>query len=198
MAPVSYHQTGRTAQKGRTREALLAATAEFLDEGAAPTVEQAADRAGVSRTTAYRYFANQRELLSALDPELDAASLLPPDPPQDVEARLDVVLDRYLDHVLRREAALRAQLRISLEPGRGDDPLPFRQGRAIGWFEEALSPLRDQLGARRHRRLALGIRAATGIEALVWLTDVGGLSRAEATDLMRDSARALLRAAMSP
>jgi hypothetical protein len=39
----------------------------------------------------------------------------------------------------------------------------------------------------------LAIRATTGIEALVWLTDIAGLPRDEATELMRFSARALLR-----
>ena len=46
-------------------------------------------------------------------------------------------------------------------------------------------------------RLALAIRSATGIEALAWLTDVAGLSRDDATDLMRWSARALLQSAMA-
>lgn len=45
-------------------------------------------------------------------------------------------------------------------------------------------------------RLALAVRSATGIEALVWLTDVAGLSRHEARQLMRWSARGLLRFAM--
>jgi len=45
-------------------------------------------------------------------------------------------------------------------------------------------------------RLAIAIRSATGIEALAWLTDVGGLSREEATTLMRWSARAMLNAAL--
>jgi hypothetical protein len=40
--------------------------------------------------------------------------------------------------------------------------------------------------------LVLATRAACGIEALVWLTDVAGLSREEAVELMRWSARALL------
>ena len=35
------------------------------------------------------------------------------------------------------------------------------------------------------RRLVLAIRSAIGIEALVWLTDVAGLSRDDAVDLMR-------------
>jgi hypothetical protein len=46
-------------------------------------------------------------------------------------------------------------------------------------------------------RLAVAIRSATGIEALVWLTDVAGLSRDEALRVMRWSARALLRLAVA-
>ena len=53
-------------------------------------------------------------------------------------------------------------------------PLPLRQGRAIGWFEEALAPLRPQLGPAGVRRLAIAVRSAVGIESLVWLTDVAG------------------------
>lgn len=47
------------------------------------------------------------------------------------------------------------------------------------------------------RRLTLAIRSAVGIEALVWLTDVAGLSRKEAAELMRWSASALLDAALA-
>ena len=46
-------------------------------------------------------------------------------------------------------------------------------------------------------RLVLAIRSAVGIEALVWLTDIAGLSREEAAELMRWSARALLRSALA-
>jgi hypothetical protein len=85
-------------------------------------------------------------------------------------------------------------LRLSLEPA-SNEHLVLRQGRAIGWIEEALEPLRDELPPAELRRLVLAIRSACGIEALVWLTDVGGLTRDEAADLMRWSARSLLRAA---
>ena len=81
-------------------------------------------------------------------------------------------------------------LRLSLEA----DPveraqLPLRQGRAIKWIEEALAPLRKEMSEAEVHRLALAIRSATGIEALAWLTDVAGLSRDDATELMRWSAR---------
>ena len=49
------------------------------------------------------------------------------------------------------------------------------------------------MSAAELRRLVLAIRATTGIEALVWLTDVAGLPREEVIALMRSSASALLR-----
>ena len=193
---IPYESTGRSRQKGRTRAALVAAARDLLAEGVTPTVEQAADRAGISRTTAYRYFGNQRALLLASYPELDATSLLGPDAPADPEARLDLVTASLGRQLVEHEPELRAMLRLSLElPASAPAATPLRQGRAIGWIEDALSPLRGQLRPAALRRLVLSIRAAIGIEPLVWLTDVGGLSRPAAVELMRASARTLLRAA---
>jgi AcrR family transcriptional regulator len=191
---IPYEQTGRTNQKARTRAALLGATRALLAEGVSPTVEQAADRAAISRTTAYRYFANQRALLTAVYPEIAERSLLDDDAPTDPAERLELVLERFTRHTLEHEPELRAQLRLSLESGPIEpDQLPFRKGRAIGWIEDALTPLRERMSAGDLRRLVLAIRATTGVEALIWLTDIAGLSREEATELMRASARALLR-----
>jgi AcrR family transcriptional regulator len=163
-----------------------------------PTVEGAAARAAISRTTAYRYFPSQRALLVAAHPEIETRSFLPADPPSDPEARLDAVIRAFLRMIVDTEPQQRAMLRLSLEP----DPkrrgrLPLRKGRAIGWITEALSPLRMQMTESRMRRLVLAIRSAAGIEPLVWLTDVAGLSREEAVEVMRSSARALLRAALA-
>jgi AcrR family transcriptional regulator len=195
---IPYQLTGRTHQKARTREALVAATRQLLAEGVTPTVEQAAAAASISRTTAYRYFPNQRALLVAAYPELEARSLLGTDPPTDPEERLDVVVSEYLRLTVENEAELRAMLRLSLEPQATDRrELALRKGRVIGWLEDALSPLRGKLPERELRRLVLAIRSAAGVEALVWLTDIAGLSRQEAVEVMRGSARALLRAALA-
>lgn len=195
---VPYERSGRSRQKGRTRAALVAAGRELLDEGVTPTVEQAADRAGISRTTSYRYFRNQRELLLATYPDLDRASLLDADAPADPATRLDLLLAQMTRQVLEHETALRAALRVSLEttpPPRAEQAL--RQGRAVRWIEDALSPLRSRLGKAALHRLVLAIRATVGIEPLVWLTDVGGLSRGAAVALMQTSARTLLQAALA-
>lgn len=192
---MTYEQTGRTRQKARTRAALVAASRELLAEGVAPTVEQAAERAHISRTTAYRYFTNQRELLVAGYPELELPSLLGPDAPSDPAERLELMMDSFVAQTLQNEPQLRAMLRLSLDPTPPDAAaLPLRQGRGIGWVEDALG---DALPKRDRHRLALAIRAVLGIEPLVWLTDVAGVSREDAVDLMRDSARALLRDALA-
>jgi AcrR family transcriptional regulator len=195
---IPYEQSGRTRQKARTRAALVAATRELLADGITPTIEQAADRARISRTTAYRYFPNQRALLIATYPQLDLSSLLGPDAPADPAARLEAVIESITHQVVEYEPELRALLRLSLEsPPPEREALPLRQGRAIAWIEDALAPLRGRISDRELRRLALAIRATIGIEAMVWLTDIGGLSRADAAELMRSSARTLLRAALA-
>jgi AcrR family transcriptional regulator len=193
-----YELSGRTRQKQRTRGALVEAAREMVTQGQNPTIDEAATRASVSRTTAYRYFPNQRALLVAAHPEMGAKSLLPQPAPIDAAARLDAVITSFLRLIVDTESQQRTMLRLSLDPDpshRGD--LPLRKGRAIGWIGEALSPLRGQLTERDLRRLILAIRSAAGIEALVWLTDIAGLSRGEAVQLMRWSASALLRSALA-
>ena len=173
----AYEDSGRTRQKQRTRNDLVAAARDLIASGgAAPTVEEAAAAASVSRTTAYRYFRSQRELLVAAHPEVELTSLLPPDVEDDVEARIAAVVHGFLAMVVDNESQQRTMLRLSLADDTSSRQLPLRQGRAIGWFSEALEPLSGRLGTEGVRRLAVAVRAVCGIEALVWLTDVAGLS----------------------
>ena len=178
---VPYHVGGRTQQKGRTRQALIEAARGLLAEGITPTVEQAAAAAAISRTTAYRYFSNQQALLIAAHPEIDKQSLLPDDAPADPEQRLDACISAFTRQNVETEPQLRAMLRLALDSGPASRQKPLlRQGRAIRWIEDALAPLKETIPADEIHRLAVAIRSATGIEALVWLTDVAGLSRKEA------------------
>ena len=195
---ISYEETGRTRQKARTREAVIAAARAQMAATKTPTVEQAADAAGVSRATAYRYFPNQRTMLVAAYPEIEARSLLGADPPDDVAARLDRVIDEVTRMLIDREPELRTMLRLSLETeGTHRQHLLLRQGRVIGWLEEALQPLKGKIPKAELRRLVYAIRCAVGIEALVWLCDVAGLPRNEAVAVMRWSARGLLRTVLT-
>lgn len=195
---ISYELTGRTQQKARTRSLLIVATRELLAQGITPTVESAAAAASISRATAYRYFPNQRSLLLAAYPEIGGESLLAPNPPADVNARLDLVVQGLTGFTIEHEPELRTMLRLSLDPDpahHGD--LLLRRGRAIAWIDDALAPLRGEMPESDLRRLVLAIRSAVGIEALVWLTDIARLSREQAVDVMHWSARALLQFALA-
>src|SRR5258708_10070028 len=90
-----YELGGRSAQKARTRDALVAAARELVAAGVTPTVEDAAAAASISRSTAYRYFPNERALLVAAHPEIATTSMLPANPPHDLAARLDAVVANF-------------------------------------------------------------------------------------------------------
>jgi AcrR family transcriptional regulator len=185
-----YVATGRRQQKLRTHQALVAAARVMLAEGEEPTVDAAARAAGISRTTAYRYFSSADALVRGAHPQLELKSLLGEDPPADVRERLDRVLTEHFRIIREWEPQLRASLAASLRPGA--TPPVLRQGRAIGWILEALSPLDTGLTAAERRHLAVRIRSVSGIESLVWLVDVARLSRKRAFEVMRENAHAVL------
>ncbi|WP_436534055.1 TetR/AcrR family transcriptional regulator [Actinoplanes sp. HUAS TT8] len=213
-----YETTGRTNQKSRTRQALIDAAHELLTRGLTPRVEDAAAHSGISRTTAYRYFPNQRSLLLAAQPQLQPDTLLGDDAPVEPRARLATFMAAFTDYNLRYEQQLRSALRLSLEhpgpdlpepenseltgagdeqPASRDDARPLlRRGRAIGWVEDALRPLAESHPLVDRHRLAVAIRSATGIESLVWLLDIAGQSHEQAAETVRETALALLDAAV--
>lgn len=193
-----YELTGRSRQKQRTREALVAAARGLVAQGSVePTVEAAAEAASVSRTTAYRYFPTQKALLVAAHPETTVDTLVPDDAGDDPQARLMGAVDAFIRIVVDTEHQQRTMLRLSLDPQTSSHSLPLRQGRAIAWFEEALAPLRPRFTDAEIHDLALSVRSAVGIESLVWLTDIAGLTRAQAAERMLWSARALLSHALA-
>jgi AcrR family transcriptional regulator len=191
-----YEEGGRAAQKERTRAALIAAARDLIAAGARPTIASVAAAAGISRQTAYRYFSSERALLVAAHPEISASTMLPDDPPEGTAERLDAVLQRFTAMVVDTERQQRTMLRLSLEEGDAHEALSLRQGRAIGWIAEALAEA-DHLSDHERHQLVLAVRATTGIEALVWLEDVGGLCAEDATALVRWSAQARLERSRS-
>jgi AcrR family transcriptional regulator len=191
---VPYELSGRTNQKARTREALIAATRELLAQGVVPTMEGAAAAASISRTTAYRYFPNTPALLAAAYPHVEQRSLLGEDPPPDPAARLQIVVENHTRRILENEPEMRAVLRLSLQGIRPPE-LPMHRGLRIAWIEDALAPLRGQIPEDELQQLIHGIGATLGIEAFAWLTDIAGLPREQAAATIRANALALLQAA---
>jgi AcrR family transcriptional regulator len=160
---------------------MIDAARTLLAEGAAVSVEAAAERAELSRATAYRYFSSSRELVVAARPEIEALSMLPTDPPDDPLERVVLAAREIMRLTLAWEPELRAMLRLSLEPTTTERDLVLRKGRRLLWFEDALAPARRTLGPKRFSRLVKALASTVGIETLVFLTDMAGLGRDEAS-----------------
>lgn len=188
--------TGRPNQKRRTRKALLEAASALLREGASPTLEEVAERALVSRATAYRYFPNVDSLL--VEAALDVAA---PQPEElfaaggtgDPVARLEKVDAAMNEMISANEASLRLMMIHSLQ--QKDSELPARQNRRSALIEAALAPVKRELKPGAYQMLSRSLALVIGTEAMLALKDVLQLSDEEARKVRRWAIRALVEAA---
>jgi AcrR family transcriptional regulator len=201
--PAHEPRAGRTRQKLRTRRQILAAAASLIATGQQPTVAEAADAAEVSRRTAYRYFPTQAKLLTEAALEglrlpMEAALAEAPDGStlRDVETRVLALIDNMQALAIRHEALLRTMIHQTVLE-RASAAQPRRGTRRIDWLESAIKPLRARLSAKAYDQLVSALALCGGIEALLVLRDVRGLSERDAIDVSRWAARAMVRQSLS-
>ncbi len=157
--------------KERTRRLLREAVRELLRTGGPLTVPAAAERAGVSRATAYRYFPHSAR----------AAEV--------VRARGAWAFDH--------ETELRTFLRLSLESARErDKPRRGLTSRDL-WIADLLESLPPEVPPAARDRLAKALVPLFGADASVWTTDITELSREEATELLAWMAQDLVKATLA-
>ncbi len=192
----------RSAQKRRTRRAILAAAVELMRRGETPTARGVAEMAEVSLRTVYHYFPNQERLLTEAAMEgvrAEVEHALADADADDVWARLDTLVDEGLRSSLEREVELRTVIRLTVEQrlAEAQDGVPreapLRGGRRVEWIETALMPVRADLGDERYERLVSALAVVVGIDALLVLRDIRGLDRDAIGTVSRWMARVLLR-----
>jgi AcrR family transcriptional regulator len=197
--------SGRTNQKRRTRDAIVRAARELLEQGETPTVAEAAELALVSRTTAYRYFPTQDSLLLELSVNLDVdeiEALVARPLDTDATERLLAVLRLLNEHVFAEEVRYRTATRLYLDlwlsaKAAGDDAPVVREGRRRRWIEETLAPLRDAIPEPQWHRLVAALSLVTGAEPMIVLRDVARVDPDEALEVSAWATRALLAAALA-
>jgi AcrR family transcriptional regulator len=199
--PAGYEDVGRTAQKRRTRSALTDAAAELIAAGQRPTVAEAALAAGVSKSTAYRYFPSQEILYSyvvlnqTVGPDrehlVEAAQSA-----EDPARRLDRLVQADHAFSVKHEHALRAGLRAFLLLIESFPDTPLEPSTRVRHLTIALEPLAGQLPGELHSRLVAALALCVGTEASL-VTQVNcGLSEQDAEAVKRWAAATLLRAAL--
>jgi AcrR family transcriptional regulator len=195
---------GRPNQRQRTRKDLLQAAARLMKQGLAPTLEEVAEEALVSRATAYRYFPGVEPLL--LEASLDVAfpdgeALFANSRTTDPVARLERVDAAVEEMILANETALRTMLAHSLQrraDGEDGKGVPARQNRRLPLIEAALDPAREDFDPDEFETLKKALALIVGTEARLVFKDVLRLGDAEARRVRRWAMRALVAAARHP
>lgn len=192
---------GRPNQRMRTRKDLLQAAARLIKQGRAPTLEEVAEEALVSRATAYRYFPSVEALLveAAVDVAVpEPGELFGGEESRDPVARLQRVETLLYDMILANESLLRNMLAHAIQQGIQPDESghpPRRQNRRTPLIDAALEPARDQFKPGDLKMLKSALALIMGPEATIVVKDVLQLDDAEARKVKRWAIRTLVDAA---
>jgi AcrR family transcriptional regulator len=194
---------GRPRQRRRTRNAILRAATELLEEGGEPSMADIADRADVSRRTVYLYFPTLEQLLldatlGVLSEATVAQAFEPSELRGDAHARLDRLVTALSELSAQTMPLGRTLIRLTVEHGAESDGSSPRRGyRRVEWIETALAPLREQVDEASFQRLVSALAMILGWEGLIVLRDVRGLDPSEEEHVIRWAARALLDATLA-
>lgn len=174
----------------RTHALMVATATEMMRRGLSPSVSEVAEEAGVSRSTAYRYFPTLADMLRAVVAEA-LGPILDWDDGATGRARVDSLFETAFPRLFEHEATFRAALRQSLEPETGDATL----GR--GHRRQLLKSATRDLGlpSAQAARLNAALSLTFGVEAMVVLKDICGLDDHAARDTALWAARAMIDAA---
>ncbi|MES2539545.1 MAG: TetR/AcrR family transcriptional regulator [Pseudomonadota bacterium] len=179
----------------RTRALMVTTASAMMRRGLSPSVSEVAEAAGVSRSTAYRYFPTLADMLRAVVAEALGPILDWDDPATEGKARLASLYSKTFARLAEHEATFRAAIRQSLEPSAevpGDKTLGRGHrkallARAVG--DSGLSPEQSE-------RLVQALSLTFGIEAMIVLKDICGLDDRGARDVAMWGAQAMLQAAL--
>ena len=187
---------GRVAQRNRTRGLIVETAMRLTREGAAPSMAEIAEAAGVSRRTLYMYFPTLEQLL--IDATLGALSQNRIDPvvaepgsndPVERVAQLSRAMNRHSAETMHLGRRL---IRLTVEgeepPGGG----PRRGYRRVQWIEKALAPAREKLTPKEFERLVSALSVLVGWEPMIALKDIRRLGQKEADEVLAFAVRAVV------
>ncbi|MEM9106766.1 MAG: hypothetical protein AAGC96_14025 [Pseudomonadota bacterium] len=163
----------RTAQKNRTRAALLASARRLMADGEELTLARVAEDTQISRATVYRYFSEPGTLAAeaTLDFEVTPTDELL-DGIEDVRERVHRIANYYLDITRTHERYFRQFLAKTMDAWQKQTDVELRGARRIAAFTAALEPVGPIMGAQDLTDLVQRLSMVTGIEQHIILDDI--------------------------
>lgn len=181
--------SGRTAQKQRTREAILDGARQLLGQGQAVTVTDAAEVHGISKATAYRYFSDPAVLVAEAGLAVEVASYEDVVAgASDLRAKLKRITLYFLDLAIEHEEGFRQFIGAAMTSKQ-----PMRRGaRRVAMLERAIDESDVKLKPAIRAAIIRALATATGAEAMITLFDIIGADAKSARATVADITDAIL------
>jgi AcrR family transcriptional regulator len=189
--------------KARTRKLMLQAAIQLMQSGITPSVTEVAEAAEVSRATAYRYFPSQAALVQAVVDEALGPILKWKSDDPDPKNRIKDLLATSMPRIDAFEATFKAALKLSLDQWAqrqagtlGSEPR-FTRGHRVDLLRDVTAPLKGKISPGKRERLEQALSLVFGVEVLVVLKDIWGLTASEAQGVAEWAAAALMDATLN-
>lgn len=192
-----YLKKGRIGQKQKTREKILRAAHKIQGRGAELTLENVAEKAGISRATIYRYYSN-KDVLSA-EAVLDIKTLTPEQiiskyEEENLETTLLGIQKYYNRLAIDNEPSFRKYLSVILNP---DNQVSVRGARRVRTLLKALDMKQSRISDEDRENLIYMATLMMGIEALIVTKDVCQLDETTAEEVLQWGMKTLLAGMLS-
>ncbi|MBU2928602.1 TetR/AcrR family transcriptional regulator [Winogradskyella psychrotolerans] len=186
-----YLKKGRVKQKQETREKILSSTQELMNYGEKFTLEDVAEKAGVSRATIYRYYSNI-DLLSA-EAGIDINTKSPKTIYENLQGleikdKLLGVQEYYNNLALDNENAFRNYLSIVLTSDSQHNKRGARRSKTLKMVLEETNLTKTEI-----KNIQNLFTVLMGVEPLIVTKDVCGLNNEQSKKLLKWGMELLLK-----
>lgn len=194
--------SGERGPKARMRKRMLAAASQLMQAGITPSVTDVAEAAEVSRATAYRYFPSQAALVQAVVDEALGPILEWRSESDDARTRIKDLIATGMPRIDDFEATFKAALKLSLDQWAqrqagtlGSEPR-FTRGHRVDLLKHVTKPLEGRVNPPTIEKLQQALSLVFGVEVLVVLKDIWGLSMTQAQSVAEWAGVALVEATL--
>ena len=186
-----YLKKGRVKQKQETREKILSSTQELMNYGEKFTLEEVAEKAGVSRATIYRYYSNVGILSAEAGIDINTKS------PKtiyenlqglEIKDKLLGVQEYYNNLTLDNENAFRNYLSIVLTSDSQHYKRGARRSKTLKMVMEETNLTKTEI-----KNIQNLFTVLMGLEPLIVTKDVCGLDNEQSKKLLRWGMELLLK-----
>src|SRR3954454_12853208 len=186
----NYESPLRRQQQEATRDRIVDAAADLLDEGSPTSMGAVAERAGVSERTVYRHFPTGAELFAAVFASVTSIGEM--NEPQSADELADLSFEVFARYE-RRPEVIRALNGSAMSA----ETRTQRAGARRRMVQHALADATTGLDEPDRQRLEAAVHVLSSSNAYLHLRDFWDMDAEQSADVVAWAVRALVRAVVT-